>query len=361
MPFGSLNFIQRRVKNPWQFTLHEYWQITQRVLVQLNKDNVAVVGAGVAFFSLLSLFPMISAGLSIYGYFADLSDVQVMANRVSAILPPDAWAIISAQIADVVSAPNSELSIRIILSLLFGLYAAGAGIRALLRAMNVAYNETETRNPVLFFLTAVGMTLGLFVFTYLSLVLIVGVPAALAFLNLDETAQQIARYLPWIILVILFGFGAGVIYRFGPDRRPPRKRWVMPGVIFTTLSWLMISWAFQYFVKTFGSYQATYGSLSAVIVLLLWFWLTAMTVIVGAEINAEMERQTTEDTTRGPFRPVGLRQSKVADFLSLIMRRRYGHQFPHALSTQKQDEPIDPSAPTLIDLEDADSEPKQTD
>lgn len=348
MSFGSLDFIQRKVESPWGFTPREYWQIMQRVLVQLNKDNVAVVAAGVAFFALLSLFPMISASLSIYGYFADLSDVQDMVNFIYPLVPGDAWTIISDQIAAVVSAPNSALSWRILFSLLLALYSAGAGIRAVLRAMNVAYNETETRHPVMFYLTAIGMTLGLFVFTYVSLFLIIGVPAALSFVNLDGTAQVIAKVLPWVILIAVFAFGAGIVYRFGPSRRPPRKRWVLPGVAFTTCTWLLISWLFQLFVSVVGQYEATYGGLSAVIVLLLWFWLTAMTVIVGAEINAEMERQTTCDTTRGRERPLGRREAKMADYLTLAMRRKFPDRFPHAPSMRIQERAPEPEAPPII-------------
>lgn len=345
MKLASLDFVQRHVTTPFGFTPREYLQIAARTFGQLNKDNVPVVAAGVAFFALLSMFPMISAMLSIYGYFADLSDMQNMATLLRPLMPEGAWTIISDQIASVISAPKQELSFRFFFSLGLALYTAGAGIRAVLRAMNVAYGEDETRSIFVFYLTAVGLTVGLFLFVYLCLGVIVVIPAMLAYLQLDGTASLLSGVLPWVVLVLAFAFGAGVIYRFGPDRRPPKKRWVLPGVVFTTLSWLAIGWGFSLFVRTFGRYDATYGGLSAVIVLLLWFWLSAMVVIIGAELNAELERQTLADTTRGFEREIGMREARMADFLTVAMRRLFPERFPHAPSLAEQFMEPDASAP----------------
>lgn len=347
MKIASLDFIQRDVSTPFGFRPVEYGQIVARVFVQINKDNVPVVAAGVAFFALLSVFPLISASLSIYGYFADLSDIQGLANFLRPLMPESAWVIISDQIAAVVSAPDNDLSLRILFSLIFAFYVAGAGIRALLRAMNLAYGENEKRSLLVFYATAFLMTLGMFAFVYMSLFVIVGIPALLSFFNMDETANLLSGYLPWILLLTTFMLGSGIVYRFGPSRRPARKRWVVPGVLFTTISWLLLSWAFAFFVRNFGQYETTYGGISAVIVLLLWFWLTAMMIIIGGELNAEMERQTIADTTRGPERPVGRRRARMADFLSLGMRRLFPDRFPEARPLRVQDGPIDPSAPDL--------------
>lgn len=348
MKIASLNFVQRDVSTPLGFRPHEYAQIVARVFVQVNRGNVPVVAAGVAFFALLSIFPLISASLSIYGYFADLNDIQGMATFLRPLMPESAWVIISEQIASVVSAPGNELSVRILLSLLFAFYTAGAGIRALLRAMNVAYGENEKRSILVFYATAFLMTLGMFAFVYISLMVIIGVPAMLTFLNLDRMANILSGWLPWVLLLTVFMFGAGIVYRFGPSRRPPRKRWVVPGVLFTTVTWLLISWGFSAFVRNFGQYEATYGGISAVIVLLLWFWLTAMTIIIGAEVNAEMERQTIADTTRGPTRPLGRRQARMADFLTVVMRRMFPERFPEAPSLSVQIKPVDPGPPDAL-------------
>ncbi len=347
MNLASLEFVQRKVESPLHFRGVEYLQIVSRVFVQTNKDNVPVVAAGVAFFALLSVFPLISASLSIYGFFADISDVQGLANFLRPLMPESAWVIISEQIAAVVSAPDRELSMRIIFSLLFAFYTAGAGIRAVLRAMNVAYGEDEKRSILGFYAVAFVMTLGMFAFVYISLMVIIGIPAAFAFFDWDRTASVLSGNLPWFLLILMFMLGAFIVYRFGPSRRPARKRWVVPGVLFTTISWLFLSWGFSAFVRNFGQYENTYGGLSAVIVLLLWFWLTAMTVIIGAELNAEMERQTIADTTRGPERPIGMRHARMADFLSVAMRRLFPERFPTAQPLSEQDKPLDPSAPDM--------------
>jgi len=177
----------------------------------------------------------------------------------------------------------------------------------MMRAMNVAYEEVESRNPAVFFIFGLLMTIGSLMFVWLSLFVIIGVPAALKFANLDGSAEIATRYLPWILLVTVFSFACGVMYRFGPSRRPARKRWIYPGIAFALLSWLTISFGFSKFVQAFGRYNEVFGGLASVIILLIWLWLTAMVIIIGAEINSELERQTIADTTRGPARPLGKR------------------------------------------------------
>lgn len=305
---------QRAVNWPWQFNRREWWQILRRVFAEVGNDNVGVIAAGVAFFSLLAVFPLITACLSIYGYFADPLEAQALIADVSGVLPRDAWMLLNSQITAVASQPDAKLGLGIAVGLLVALYSAGAGIRAIMRAMNIAYGEVETRGIAKFYALAAAMTLSMIIFVWVALAVIIGVPAVLTLLKLDGLSAVVTRILPWVILVSLFGFAAGVIYRFGPARRPAKKRWLYPGIIFTTISWLGLSAGFSFFVASFGRYNATYGSLSAVIVLLMWFWLTAYVVIVGAEINAEMERQTSVDTTRGADRPLGQRGAVVADF-----------------------------------------------
>jgi len=208
-----------------------------------------------------------------------------------------------------------EPPLGIAIGLLIALWSAGSGIRAIMRAMNIAYGERETRNLATFYAIAASMTLSMIIFVWIALAVIIGVPAVLHLLKLDDAIGLFSRFLPWLLLISMFGFASGVLYRFGPSRRPAKKRWVFPGIVFTTLTWLVISFGFSKFVSAFGNYNAIYGSLSAVIILLIWFWLTAYTVIVGAELNAEMERHTCVDTTRGPDRPIGERGAAMADYI----------------------------------------------
>lgn len=301
-------------RSPWEFTARDWWAILKRTWREIHDDNVTIVAAGVAFFTLLAVFPLITACLSIYGLFADPSEVENLTQSVNSVLPAQAWEILHGQITSVITAPNAGLGLGIAIGLLIALWSAGSGIRAVMRAMNIAYGEKETRNLATFYAMASAMTLAVIIFVWISLGVIIGVPAFLALMKLEGLTVGFSRAIPWLLLVSIFAFSSGVLYRFGPSRRPAKKRWVMPGIIFTTVTWLLQSFAFSKFIAAFGNYNAVYGSLSAVIILLIWFWLTAYTVIVGAELNAEMERHTTVDTTRGPDRPLGQRGAAMADY-----------------------------------------------
>jgi membrane protein len=303
---------------PWAFTAREWWQILRRWFVQMNADNVGVAAAGVAFFSLLAIFPLMSAALSLYGYVADPADVRLLMNEAADFLPDQSRDLLLTQAESILSAPCESLGLGFIISLAIALFAAGSGIRALMRALNIAYGEVERRPIWKFYLLALGFTAMVGLLLALAVIAIVIIPATLEFIPLeimDSASRQLARILPFVAVVMVFAAATFCLYRFGPDRRPAKKRWIWPGVLFATLCWLALSWAFSKFVADFSSYNATYGSIASVIILLIWFFLTTFVVVMGAELNAEMERQTLIDTTRGPTRPLGRRGANMADFL----------------------------------------------
>ena len=301
---------------PWEFSLRDWWQITKRWFVQLNADNVTVAAAGVAFFSLVALFPLISAALSLYGYFADPRSVEPLLNEVTEFLPAESRQVLVDQVNAVLGAERQALGFGFLVSLGLALYSAGAGIRALMRALNIAYGEVERRPFWQFYLTAFGFTVMMGLFFGLAFLAVVVIPIAIGFIPyMDAATAQLAKVLPFIGVVTVFFFACFTLYRFGPDRRPAKKRWTWPGAMFATVCWLGGSYAFASFVANFGNYNATYGSIASVMILLLWLFLTALVVILGAELNAEMERQTLIDTTRGPAKPLGIRGANMADFL----------------------------------------------
>jgi len=305
---------QAHASSPLKMGLRDWRQVLGRVFKQINDDNVGIVAAGVAFFSLLAIFPLISAAVSVYGFFANPEDVYDLIASVSGVLPQEAWQVLNDEIMRLVTTPRQQLGWGIIISLLLALFSAGSGVRAVMRAMNIAYGEREDRHPFKFFLLATLMTVSMILFMGVALLIIIGVPWLLHFVKLDGAAAIMTRILPWCLLILMFSFASAILYLYGASRRPPKIRWVLPGVIFTTLAWLGISVGFSTFVTHMGRYDVTYGSLSAVIILLVWFWLTAMIVIMGAELNAELERQTVIDSTRGPNKPIGKRGAKMADF-----------------------------------------------
>ncbi len=306
---------QSNADTPFKFCLRDWIQVWPRVFKQFSLDNVGVVAAGVAFFSLLALFPLLSMTVAIYGFFSDPSDVYDLIASVSSLLPSSAWAVLNTEIMRIVTAPREHLGWGIIISALFALFSAGSGVRAIMRAMNIAYGEEETRHPLKFLSLAVFMTLSMIVFITFALAIIIAIPWLLTLIKLEGVAAFTTRILPWGVLILIFSFASGIIYSYGPSRSRAKIRWVLPGVIFTTFFWLSISVGFSVFVTHLGRYDATYGSLSAIIILLVWFWLTAMIVIMGAELNAELERQTSVDTTCGPDKPAGKRGAKMADFV----------------------------------------------
>lgn len=299
---------------PWRFSFKDWLPVLKQTFTEIEKDNVAVIAAGVAFFSLLAVFPLITACLSIFGYFADPGAVEQQLSAISSVLPKEAWEILDAQISAVVSAPERGLGLGILFGLALALYSAGSGIRAMMRAMNVAYGEREKRGFIQFYGLAIGLTVSVTLFMFAALAVIIGVPALLKFIRLEGAAHWLAQYMPWIILMSLFCFATLTLYRIGPSRRQAKIRWLIPGVLFSAFAWIGMSALFSMFVTEFSSYNKTYGSLSAVIILLIWFWLTAFVVIIGAELNAELERHTCVDTTRGPKRPLGKRGAAMADY-----------------------------------------------
>jgi len=266
------NFKQCEEDSPWKYKLSDWLAGLKRTWKEASHDNVSVIAAGVAFFSLLAVFPLITAALSTVSYFVDPEDVQGITNNFAELLPSEAFGILNNQINSVLSAPPRTASFGIVFSLGFALFSAGAGIRAMMRAMNVAYEEIETRNPLVFFFFGFLMTLGSLIFVWGSLCIIIGVSTALSYTNFEGTASFTTRIL-----------------------------------------------GFSKFVTHFGSYNETFGGLASVIILLIWLWLTAMVVICGAELNAELERQTIADSTRGPCRPVGERGAVMADFVTREM------------------------------------------
>jgi len=303
------------VTNPLRFSARDWWTITKLTYGEIEEDNVFIVSAGVAFFSMLAIFPMITAGLSIYGFFADPLVAQKQLLTISDLLPPDVWGLINDQVMAVTGKENKAIGFKIILGILAALWASGAGIRAMMRGLNIAYGEVDNRNFFIRSVLAFGFTIGAIMMMLISLTVIIGVPSTLMVLELDGVTARLTKVLPWGLLVFAFGVSCTMLYRYGPSRRPAKLRWVIPGVIFATLSWLCISAGFSKFVSAFGTYNKTYGSLGAVIVLLVWLWLTNFVIIMGAEINGEMERHTSKDTTRGPDRPIGQRGAAMADYI----------------------------------------------
>ncbi len=292
----------------------DYKQILFNIIREVRNDNVTIIAAGVAFYSLLALFPLISACISLFGYIADPHVVEDQLLNASMLMPTEAWQILHQQVMEVVSTSQPKLGLGIIIGLLLAIWSAGSGIRAIMRAMNIAYEEREKRTILSFYGLAAIFTLSISLFSSLALIVIIGIPALLKFLHFPELSNQLTQTLPWTVTIVYFALATTLLYRYGPSRRSARLVWILPGVIFATVCWVLISIGFTHFVAEFETYNRTYGSISAVIILQVWMWLTATVIIMGAEINAELEKYTQYDTTIGPERPIGERGAVVADY-----------------------------------------------
>ncbi len=303
----------RDARRPSDIPSRGWRDIAWRIKDQLDRDNVSVVAAGVAFYTLLAIVPALAAVVSIYGLVADPADVQAQLEAVAHLLPEEAQSLISEQVKRIAASSGGALGLGAVVGLLLTLWSASKGMKTLITALNIVYDEQEQRGFIKLNLIALGLTLGAVVFLVVTLALIVALPAVLDSLGLGETLRGLVAWLRWPPLLIGVIVALALIYRYGPSRDPARWRWVNWGATVATVLWLAGSVAFSLYVRNFGSYNETYGSLGAVVILLMWFYLTAYVVLLGAEINAEMEHQTARDTTRGPAQPKGQRGAYVAD------------------------------------------------
>ncbi len=287
--------------------------ILLRVKDEQGKDNLSIVSAGVAFYALFSIFPAITAFVSLYGLVADPAQVQQQVASFKGIVPQQVYQIISSQISSIVSSSSGKLGISLGVSIVLALWSAAKGMKAMITALDIAYDEQENRGIIRFNAVSLLLTLGAILFMIVSLALIVVLPGLLGNLGLPSPLQLLISIARWVLLAAFIMVGLGVLYRFAPDRDYPQWRWASGGAILATVAWIIASVLFSIYVSNFGSYNATYGSMGAVIVLLTWLFLTSYLILLGAELNAEMEHQTRKDTTRGEPRPMGSRGAHAAD------------------------------------------------
>lgn len=300
----------RAADRPTEIPPRGWKDVAVRVKSEVKGDNIGLVGAGVAFYALLALFPSLVALISLYGLVVEPAQASRQVQEMLSFIPETSRSIIEQQLESITSSSKTGLGIGLVVSVAAALWSASGGMRALMTGLNIAYDETETRKFFKLRLASLGLTLGAVVFAALSLGGIVGVPAAF---DPDQPIGMALAWLRWPLLAALMMVGLSVVYRFGPDRDDPEWTWVSWGAAIATVLWVAMSAVFSFYVSSFGKFNETYGTLAGVVVLMLWLSLSAFIVLVGAEINAELERQTAKDTTRGPDRPIGTRDAYAAD------------------------------------------------
>jgi membrane protein len=303
----------REAGTPREIPSRGWLEIARRVKEQIRRDRLSIIAAGVAFYGLLAIFPGLVALVATYGLFADPVRIEQHVASLSSILPPEAAQVVMTQLRDLVSTNRTALGLGAIGGLLVALWSASSAVRTLMEALNVAYKEEERRGIIRFYGTALVLTFGGVIAVIVAIALVVGLPAFLNLIGLDWLVQTVVSLARWPILALLAVVAFAIIYRYGPSRAQPRWHWVSWGATIAVALWIFGSALFSLYVTRFGNYNETYGAAGAIVILLMWFLLSSYAILIGAEINAEMERQTRRDTTSGPERPMGARGAYAAD------------------------------------------------
>ncbi|MBA1159328.1 YihY/virulence factor BrkB family protein [Microvirga sp. Marseille-Q2068] len=303
----------REANTPTQIPSLGWKDILWRTYEEFSQDRIMSVAAGVTYYALLAIFPAIAALVSIYGLFADPVTIQDHLNALSGVLPGGAMEIIGEQVKRIASAGGGKLGLSFIIGLVISLWSANAGMKAVFDALNIVYDEEEKRSFLWLNAQSLTFTLAAIAFVLVALAGIVVLPVVLDFVGLGAAVEWLLSLARWPILLAVVVAGLAVLYRYGPSRDKAEWKWVTPGGIVAAVLWLAGSMLFSWYVSNFGSYNETYGSLGAAIGFMTWIWLSSVIVLLGAEINAEMEHQTAQDTTEGPPQPLGTRGAQMAD------------------------------------------------
>ena len=297
--------------SPGRIPLRGWLRILRRASRHVLSDRLQVQSAGISFFAVLSIAPLLVTALSVYGALHTPEQVIAQLSGIAGALPDPLEPVVEDQLVSITEASTHVLTVRGLLGLTVALWTAATAATYLVDALTLAYHEEETRS----FLRRSGLAL-VIVFggaLVLGAVIALGGMLARAMNRAPAVIDWAGEVLVWPALAILMMGVLDVLYRFAPDRKEARWRWISSGAVLTTLLWLLVSGAFFAYVQTLGDYESTYGSLAGVAISMFWVWATVFLVIVGAAVNAEAERQTIRDSTVGPERPIGERGAVVAD------------------------------------------------
>jgi membrane protein len=303
----------RQASKPSDIPARGWKDILWRVYENINAHRIMAVAAGVTFYVLLALFPGVAALVSLYGLFTDPTAISQHLNDLSGFLPDGARQVIGDQLKSLTSNRNSTLGFTFLFTLVISLWSANSGMKAMFDALNVVYDENEKRNFFKLNALSLAFTICAIAFMLIALTAIVVVPAVMNYVGLTSIMDWVIRLGRWPILLIVIAVVIAVLYRYAPSRDEAQWRWISWGSAFAAVTWLIVSFLFSYYTSHFGSYNKTYGSLGAVFGFMTWIWLSVMVVLLGAELDAEMEHQTVRDTTSGSPKPMGQRGARMAD------------------------------------------------
>src|SRR5215212_127482 len=276
--------------------------ILWRVYENIGKDRVVALAAGVTFYTILALFPAIAALVSLYGLFADPNTIAGHVDSLSGILPEGAMQIVGDEMKRIAAQGNNKLGLTFIVGLATALWSANAGVKSIFDTLNQVNKEPEKRSFIKLNAISLGFTLAGIIFVLVALGAMVVLPLVINYLGFGAAAELATKILRWPALLIVVVFGLAVVYRYGPSREKPKWRWITWGSAFAAIGWIAVSLLFSWYAANFGK---TYGSLGAVVGFMIWTWLSVIVILLGADLNAEIEHQSARDTTTGTSKRMG--------------------------------------------------------
>jgi membrane protein len=274
---------------PLEGVMAEVVPLVKKVGREIGEDHISIVSAGIAFYGLLSIFPALIALVTLYGLVSDPAQVEQQIQSMSAWLPGDVRSLVGDQLHRLVSTSGGQLGVGLVISLLAALWSASAGMSSLLEGINIAYGTVDHRNVIKRRGLALLLTVMAIAVALIMILAVAAIPALLDSMSLPKVVRTWLDWGRWPVLVVVLVLALAVIDYFAPCRPKPHWRWITPGAIVATVLWMAASVLFSVYVSHFGSYNKTYGTLGAVIVLLLWLYIAAYSTLLGAEVNAEIE------------------------------------------------------------------------
>ena len=303
----------RHATHPLQIPWRGWKDILWRAYNEMNSDRLVSVAGGVAFFVLLAIFPAITALVSACGLFFNASTITDNFSLLQDVVPGNVFGLMGEQATRIASNSGGALSIGVVAGILVALWSAMSGVKAVMDALNVIYEEKESRGIIRLNAVALIFTLSGFAVFLLVIGAVIVLPLILSSIGLGGVTGTLTRVVRWPALFIVLLGGLAILYRYAPARRTARWQWVSVGSVFAAVVWIAGSYLFSWFLANFANYNATYGSLGAAVGLLMWLWISTIVVLLGAELNAEIEHQTARDSTVGGDKPLGTRGAAMAD------------------------------------------------
>lgn len=266
------------------------YEVTRQVIDDLGEKNAGLISAGVAFYGLFAIFPGIAATISLFGLFADPALVESQLDLMVLLMPPEVYSLFEAQIDGLLSAGSTKLGLTTLFSIALALWSARTGVASLIQGLNAIFDRPN-RGSVRHIFVALLLTVCLMGIAMIAVLMVVVAPILLAIIPFETNSALLLEGIRWLVVVTVLFMGLGLLYRFAPNRKFSRLGWITPGAFLVVVLWLSVSAAFSVYVANFSTYNEVYGSIGAVIALLMWFYLSAYLILLGGALNVTLDRR----------------------------------------------------------------------